>query len=100
MAESTCGPEGHPNRVHFRMPRILVVEDDIDISALIAHYLERAGHVVERLRSGARVMPRVRAQPAGLVILDLMLPGASRLVVCESMRADLATAAIPVIMLT
>jgi DNA-binding response OmpR family regulator len=82
------------------MPRILVVEDDIDISALIAHYLERAGHVVERLASGSSVMPRLRAQPADLVILDLMLPGASGLVVCEAMRADPATAAIPVIMLT
>jgi DNA-binding response OmpR family regulator len=82
------------------MPRILVVEDDLDIAALIAHYLERAGHVVERLSSGPSVMPRLRAQPADLVILDLMLPGASGLVVCEAMRADPATAAIPVIMLT
>src|SRR4051794_20216892 len=82
------------------MPRILVVEDDIDISALIAHYLEKAGHVVERLASGSSVMPRLRAQPADLVILDLMLPGASGLVVCEAMRADPATAGIPVIMLT
>jgi DNA-binding response OmpR family regulator len=82
------------------MPRILIVEDDIDISALIAHYLEKAGHEVERLSSGASVMPRLRAQPADLVILDLMLPGVSGLVVCEAMRADAATAAIPVIMLT
>ncbi|MEN3338007.1 MAG: hypothetical protein V7647_1683 [Acidobacteriota bacterium] len=82
------------------MPRILVVEDDIDIAALIALYLEKAGHVVDRLSSGSRVMPRLRAQPADLVILDLMLPGASGLVVCEAMRADPATAAIPVIMLT
>ena len=82
------------------MPRILVVEDDIDIAALIALYLEKAGHVVDRLSSGSSVMPRLRAQPADLVILDLMLPGASGLVVCEAMRADPATAAIPVIMLT
>jgi two-component system, OmpR family, alkaline phosphatase synthesis response regulator PhoP len=82
------------------MPRILVVEDDIDIAALIAHYLEKAGHTVERLSSGSSVMPRLRAQPADLVVLDLMLPGASGFVVCEAMRADPATAAIPVIMLT
>jgi DNA-binding response OmpR family regulator len=82
------------------MPRILVVEDDIDIAALIAHYLEKAGHTVDRLASGSSVMPRLRAQPADLVILDLMLPGASGLVVCEAMRADPATVGIPVIMLT
>src|SRR3954468_14208863 len=82
------------------MPRILVVEDDLDIAALIARYLEKAGHVVERLTSGPSVMPRLRAQPADLVILDLMLPGASGLAVCEAMRAEPATAGITVIMLT
>jgi DNA-binding response OmpR family regulator len=82
------------------MSQILIVEDDLDISALIAHYLEKAGHVVERLASGAAVMPRVRAHPPDLVILDLMLPGMSGFVVCEAMRADPATAGIPVIMLT
>jgi two-component system, OmpR family, alkaline phosphatase synthesis response regulator PhoP len=82
------------------MPNILVVEDDLDISALIAHYLEKAGHVVERLSSGTAVMPRLRVQPADLVILDVMLPGASGLVVCEAMRTDPVTAGIPVIMLT
>ena len=82
------------------MSQILIVEDDLDISALIAHYLEKAGHVVERLATGAAVMPRVRADPPDLVILDLMLPGMSGFVVCEAMRADPATAAIPVIMLT
>ena len=44
--------------------------------------------MVERLASGSSVMPRLRAQPADLVILDLMLPGASGFVVCEAMRAD------------
>jgi DNA-binding response OmpR family regulator len=82
------------------MSHILIVEDDLDISALIAHYLEKAGHVVERLASGAAVMARVRAHPPDLVILDLMLPGMSGFVVCEAMRADPATAGIPVIMLT
>ncbi len=82
------------------MPHILVVEDDLDISALIAHYLERAGHVVDRLSSGAQVLPRLRAQPADLVILDLMLPGLSGLVVCQAIRNDAALAATPIIMLT
>jgi DNA-binding response OmpR family regulator len=82
------------------MSLILVVEDDADIAALIAHYLEKAGHVVERLSSGAAVLPRLRAQAADLVILDLMLPGMDGLVVCQALRTDPATAAIPIIMLT
>jgi DNA-binding response OmpR family regulator len=79
---------------------ILVVEDDQDIADLLAHYLERAGHQVTRLSSGKDVMPQLRTAPADLVILDLMLPGMDGLLVCQAMRADPATAGIPVIMLT
>ena len=82
------------------MSSILIVEDDADIAQLIEHYLQRAGHEVERLSSGSEVMPRLRRQPTDLVILDLMLPGMDGLLVCQAMRADASTAAIPVIMLT
>jgi DNA-binding response OmpR family regulator len=82
------------------MSQILVVEDDADIAALIAHYLEKAGHRIDRLTSGNEVLPRLRKLPADLVILDLMLPGMDGLLVCQAMRADSATAAIPIIILT
>jgi len=82
------------------MPRILVVEDDLDIADLIAHYLAGAGHTVDRLTSGRDVLPRLRDTPADLVILDIMLPGMDGLQVCGAMRADPQTAAVPVIMLT
>jgi two-component system alkaline phosphatase synthesis response regulator PhoP len=82
------------------MSSILIVEDDPDIASLIAHYLEKAGHEVKRLTSGTQVMAQLRAAPADLVILDLMLPGMDGLLVCQAMRTDKATAAIPVIMLT
>ena len=82
------------------MSSILIVEDDTDIAQLIEHYLQRAGHAVERLSSGSAVMPRLRSKPADLVILDLMLPGMDGLLVCQAMRAEPSTAAIPIIMLT
>jgi two-component system alkaline phosphatase synthesis response regulator PhoP len=82
------------------MSRILVVEDDLDIADLIAHYLTGAGHTVDRLTSGRDVLPRLRQAPADLVILDIMLPGLDGLQVCGAMRADPQTAAVPVIMLT
>jgi len=82
------------------MSQILVVEDDADIAALITHYLEKAGHRIDRLSFGGDVLPRLRKVPADLVILDLMLPGMDGLLVCQAMRADPATAAIPIIMLT
>ena len=82
------------------MARILVVEDDPDISELIAHYLTRAGHDVDRLAHGGEAPRRVRESPPDLVVLDLMLPGLDGLMVCQALRADPATAAIPIIMLT
>jgi DNA-binding response OmpR family regulator len=83
------------------MSRILVAEDDTDIGALIAHYLQKAGHAVEMLTDGAEVLPRLRREePADLVILDWMLPGMDGLRICQAMRADPGLASIPVIMLT
>jgi DNA-binding response OmpR family regulator len=82
------------------MSQILVVEDDPDIADLIAHYLEKAGYTVESLATGAAVMPKVRRQPPDLVVLDLMLPELDGLMICQAMRSDPRTAAIPIIMVT
>ncbi len=82
------------------MPQILVVEDDADIAALIEHYLEKAGHIVERLASGRDVLPYLRKRPADLVVLDLMLPGMDGFAVVQALRNEPGMADIPVIMLT
>ena len=82
------------------MSQILVVEDDPDIAQLIGHYLEKTGHTVEFLSSGAAVMPAIRRRPPDLVVLDLMLPELDGLMICQAMRGDPQTAAIPVIMVT
>jgi two-component system alkaline phosphatase synthesis response regulator PhoP len=80
--------------------RILVVEDSADIADLITHYLERAGHVVDRLASGTGVVARAHSNTPDLIVLDLMLPGMDGLLVCQALRADASTARIPIIMLT
>ena len=82
------------------MSRVLVVEDDKDIAELIAHYLQRAGHTVEIAASGPLGLRRVKEAPPDLLVLDLMLPGMDGLLVCQTLRSDPATAAIPIIMLT
>ncbi len=82
------------------MSRILVVEDDQDIADLIRHYLTKAGHQVDVLASGSEGMLRVREGAPDLLLLDLMLPGMSGLEVCRTLRADPATARLPIIMVT
>ena len=79
---------------------ILIVEDDADIAELMAHYLGRAGYQTERLASGAEAILQVRRTTPELILLDVMLPGQSGADICRSLRADPATAAIPVIMVT
>jgi DNA-binding response OmpR family regulator len=82
------------------VPRILIVEDDLDIAELIAHALAKAGHATERRASGFDGLAAARASLPDLVVLDLMLPGLDGLAVCQALRADAATAAVPIIMLT
>ncbi len=82
------------------MSRILIVEDDRDIADLIAHSLQKVGHTTEHVASGKVAVSHVRESPPDLVVLDLMLPGMDGLMVCQALRGDAATAAIPIIMLT
>jgi len=79
---------------------ILVAEDDRDIADLIAHYVERSGWKAHTVASGDDALASARKQPFDLVVLDVMLPGMSGLEVCRALRADSATNAIPIIMVT
>ena len=82
------------------MSRVLIVEDDTDIAALIAHYLDKAGHAAEVVHEGGRALTVAREAPPDLIILDLMLPGLGGLDVCKALRADNRTTAVPIVMLT
>jgi DNA-binding response OmpR family regulator len=79
---------------------ILVAEDDRDIADLVAHYLQKSGWETHVAGAGDEALSYARKNPVDLVILDLMLPGLSGLEVCRALRADRATAAVPIIMLT
>ena len=84
-----------------RVPRVLVVEDEQDIAALIKHALERSGDAqVDVVGSGDTALRAVADQAPDLVILDLSLPVLSGTEVCRLMRARPATANVPIIMLT
>jgi two-component system, OmpR family, alkaline phosphatase synthesis response regulator PhoP len=79
---------------------ILIVEDDRDIAELIRHYLARAGHTADVVRSGHEVLPSVRARRPDLLVLDLMLPGLHGLDVCQTLRRQPDTADLPIIIVT
>jgi two-component system phosphate regulon response regulator PhoB len=81
-------------------PRILVVEDEPDIAALIAYQLTREGFRVETANSGPEALAAVSKSVPDLLILDLMLPGVSGDDVLASLRDEPATESIPVLVLT
>jgi DNA-binding response OmpR family regulator len=79
---------------------ILVAEDDRDIAELISHYLKKAGWTAHVAAAGDQALAYIRNHPVDVVILDVMLPGMNGLDVCKALRADRATAGVPIIMLT
>jgi DNA-binding response OmpR family regulator len=80
--------------------RILVIEDSQDIADLIAHYLEGAGYETTMTANGSEGLRLARTTLPDAIILDLMLPGLDGLHVCQALRSENKTAAIPIIMLT
>lgn len=80
--------------------RILVVDDEPDIIALVAYHLARAGYRVSTASTGMDALEAARGEQPALVVLDLMLPELSGFEVLERMRADRALSEIPVLMLT
>ena len=75
---------------------ILIVEDEIKLTLLLADYLQRAGFKTHCLHRGDEVQHWLNTQSAELIILDLMSPGLDGLEVCK-FRGDSQT---PIIMTT
>jgi len=80
--------------------RVLVVDDEPDIVALVAYHLAKAGFAVSTATSGTDGLSIARRDKPSLVVLDLMLPGLSGYEVMEQLRGDPATSRIAVLMLT
>ncbi len=79
------------------MARILVVDDDHTVREVVVSYLRAHKHDVVDVADGESALQAMRAEPADLVVLDLMLPGIDGLEVCRRLRE---ASDVPVIMLT
>jgi two-component system phosphate regulon response regulator PhoB len=79
--------------------RILVVDDEPDLLELVCFHLTRDGYQVQTATSGEEALRKAGAK-FDLIILDLMLPGMDGQDVARALRAEPATRAVPVIMLT
>jgi DNA-binding response OmpR family regulator len=78
--------------------RILVVEDERKLAAVIEGGLEEQGYAVDVAHDGADALAKAEGEPYDLVVLDLMLPNIDGLTVCARLRAEQRN--MPVLMLT
>ena len=77
--------------------RILVVEDDAKIAAILVDYLQQAGFTTEVERDGRRAVARVRESAPDCMLLDLNLPGLEGIEVCKQIREF---SVVPIAMIT
>ncbi len=93
-------PISTPNQGSVATERILVVDDEPDIVALIVYHLAKAGYRVSTASNGGDALAIAKAEPPALIVLDLMLPGMSGFDVLEELRGNENTQNIAVLMLT
>lgn len=80
--------------------KILVVEDDRNISKLIVYNLQSENYNTDCLYDGGHVVEFVHTARPDLIVLDLMLPEVDGLEICHMLKNDRETRNIPIIMLT
>lgn len=80
--------------------RVLVIEDEPNISEALRFILSRNGWQVEVTADGKAALCSLSAHPPDLLILDLMLPGVSGFDILRDLRAREPTRSLPVLMLT
>jgi PleD family two-component response regulator len=80
--------------------RILVVEDDFDISNMLKIYFSGQGYDVEVAARGNQALEKTRQDLPHLIVLDIMLPDIDGYEVCRQLRTSTRTSHIPIIFLT
>ncbi len=81
-------------------PRLLIVEDDLDITRMLATFFTSQDFDVEVANRGAEALEKTRRTLPHLIVLDIMLPDIDGYEVCRSLRKSTRTSHIPVIFLT
>jgi len=82
-------------------PEHILVVDDVEKNArLLADVLAAKGYRTSKAASGEAALAAIRAEIPDLVLLDVMMPGLDGYAVCRAIRADAATAVLPVVLVT
>lgn len=82
------------------MSKILIVEDDKGLTALLQIILQKEGHLVMTASNGKMALDWIAGSKPDLVVLDVGLPDMSGIEVCKKIKSEHSTRKIPVIILT
>src|SRR5580693_7826821 len=82
------------------MKKILLIEDDTDLFALLKYNLEKEGFAMAGSQTGRGALDLCRQVRPDLILLDIMLPDSDGLDLCKGIRKDPELSATPVIFLT
>jgi len=99
-AQTDETPEAATATATPRVGRILIVEDESNILEALSYILSRAGWDVRGHGKGESALAEVARLSPDILVLDVMLPGRSGFDILRELRADTATAQLPVLMLT
>ncbi|WP_199245720.1 bifunctional diguanylate cyclase/phosphodiesterase [[Phormidium] sp. ETS-05] len=88
------------NRINPSESDILIVDDKPDNIRILSSLLKEQGYKVRQALSGEMAMMAARAAQPDLILLDIMMPGLDGYQVCQLLKQDATTAAIPVIFLS
>ena len=81
-------------------PRVLLIEDDENLTELVTYNLQREGLEIASVGDGEEGLLVAQETPPDLILLDWMLPNLSGIEICRRLRRSKETANIPIIMLT
>jgi DNA-binding response OmpR family regulator len=90
----------HLAAMRFGAMNILIVDDDSDIRELVAFKLRQMGYGVRVEKDGEVGLVVAREEQPDLILLDVMMPRISGIEICRRLRAEEATAHIPIILIT
>jgi two-component system phosphate regulon response regulator OmpR len=96
----SCEAFAHPTPSNAMNPRVLLIDDDARLAAMVGDYLGQAGFDVTHALSLAAGRERLAAQAWDAVVLDLMLPDGDGLDLCRELRGQPRTRHLPLLMLT
>ncbi len=80
--------------------RILIVDDDPDVTLFLSTILQDNGYTTRQARNGREALDMIRESPPDLILLDLMMPEKSGISLLSDLRQDEGLKTIPIIMVT